>query len=153
MRFGRPISAFLIDVDNFKKYNDTYGHIEGDRCLREVAQKLQEQVHRPGDQLARYGGEEFAVLLPETSLEDAVSVAERCRAAVEELNILHEKNANWGRVTISLGVASTIPDQDTEFSALLELADKVMYRSKESGRNKVSVMDPATDFVAGKKPE
>lgn len=147
MRFGRPISAFLIDVDNFKKYNDTYGHIEGDRCLREVAQKLQEQVHRPGDQLARYGGEEFAVLLPETSLEDAASVAERCRAAVEELNILHENNADWGKVTISLGVASTVPDKDSEFSALLELADKVMYRSKETGRNKVSVMDPATDTL------
>jgi diguanylate cyclase (GGDEF)-like protein len=138
-RFSRPMSAFIIDVDNFKKYNDTYGHLEGDRCLREVAQGLRQHVNRPGDALARYGGEEFAVLLPETSLEDAVQVAEKCRAGVEALQIKHQKNENWGVVTVSVGVATVVPGKNNDYSAVLEAADHVMYESKKAGRNKVSV--------------
>lgn len=143
-RFGRPVSAFIIDVDNFKKYNDTYGHLEGDRCLREVAQELQAHVHRPGDLLARYGGEEFAVLLPETSLEDATQVAEKCRAGIEGLEIVHAYNEQWGVVSVSIGVSSLVPDKNNSYADLLELADKVMYDSKNQGRNKVSAV---------KKPE
>jgi len=138
-RFGRPISVFIIDVDNFKKYNDNYGHLEGDRCLKEVAAELQAHVNRPADLLARYGGEEFAVLLPETSLDDARQVAEKCRAGIESLQIPHEQNESWGVVTISVGVAMMVPDKHNKFGKLLEQADKVMYMSKEGGRNKVSV--------------
>lgn len=138
-RFGRPISVFIIDVDNFKKFNDTYGHLEGDRCLKEVAQELQRHVNRPGDVLARYGGEEFAVLLPETTLADAEQVAEKCRAGLEALQIQHQKNDRWGVVTISIGVASITPAQDNSYGALLERADAAMYESKSGGRNRVSV--------------
>jgi diguanylate cyclase (GGDEF)-like protein len=137
-RFGRPVSAFLIDVDNFKKFNDTYGHLEGDRCLKEIAAELQRHVNRPGDLLARYGGEEFAVLLPETNLEDALRVAEKCRAGVQSLNIEHKKNENWGVNTISVGVACLVPDQSNGFATLLDAADKIMYESKANGRNRVS---------------
>ena len=138
-RFGRPMSVFIIDVDNFKKFNDTFGHLEGDRCLREVAQELQQHVNRPGDVLARYGGEEFAVLLPETAIEDAVQVAEKCRAGIAALQIKNPKNENWGVVTASIGVACLVPNKDNDYSEVLENADQVMYDSKTSGRNKVSV--------------
>lgn len=142
-RFSRPMSAFIIDVDNFKKYNDTFGHLEGDRCLREVAQELQQYVNRPGDVLARYGGEEFAVLLPETNLDDATQVAEKCRAGIEALQIKHPKNENWGAVTVSVGVATLVPDKNNDYSAVLEAADRVMYESKSSGRNRVTVAKPS----------
>lgn len=137
-RFSRPVSAFLIDVDNFKKFNDTYGHLEGDRCLKEIAAELQRHVNRPGDLLARYGGEEFAVLLPETNLADALQVAEKCRAGIQALQLEHKKNENWGVNTISVGVACLVPDKGNEFAALLDAADKIMYESKANGRNRVS---------------
>ncbi len=143
-RFGRPVSVFIIDVDNFKKYNDTYGHLEGDKCLREVAQELQSHINRPGDLLARYGGEEFAVLLPETSLDDARQVAEKCRAGIEGLQIPHEKNEQWGVVTISVGTSCGIPDKANGYADLLEMADQVMYDSKTGGRNKVSAIEQAS---------
>jgi diguanylate cyclase (GGDEF)-like protein len=139
-RFSRPISACIIDVDNFKKFNDTYGHLEGDKCLRDVAQELQTQVNRPGDMIARYGGEEFAILLPETALKDAVKVAEKCRQAVEDLKVRHDKNDSWGVVTISVGVSCMVPDESNDYGQLLEMADEVMYESKTSGRNRVSAV-------------
>lgn len=138
-RFSRPMSAFIIDVDNFKKFNDSFGHLEGDRCLREVAQELQQHINRPGDVLARYGGEEFVVLLPETTIEDALQVAEKCRAGIEALQIKNPKNENWGVVTASIGVACMIPDKENNYSTVLDAADQGMYESKAAGRNRVSI--------------
>ncbi|HNN86370.1 MAG: diguanylate cyclase [Pseudomonadales bacterium] len=138
-RFFRPLTIILCDVDNFKKYNDVYGHVRGDRCLHDVAQALHKSVHRPGDMAARYGGEEFAIILPETTLEAAREVAEKCRQAVQDLGIEHAANANFGVVTISIGVACVVPEDALHYGDLIEMADQALYESKERGRNCVSL--------------
>lgn len=138
-RFFRPLAIVVTDVDNFKKYNDIYGHVRGDRCLHDVAQALQRCVQRPGDVLARYGGEEFAIILPETTLEAAREVAEKCRQAVQDAAIEHTGNANFGVVTISMGVACVVPEEGLNYGDLIEMADQALYESKEKGRNMVSL--------------
>ena len=138
-RFFRPLTIVVSDVDNFKKYNDIYGHVRGDRCLHDVAQALHRSVHRPGDLVARYGGEEFAMILPETTLEAAREVAEKCRQAVQDLGIEHAGNAGYGVVTISIGVACIVPEEDLHYGDLIEMADQALYESKEKGRNCVSL--------------
>jgi diguanylate cyclase (GGDEF)-like protein len=145
-RFFRPLTIIICDVDNFKKYNDIYGHVRGDRCLHDVAQALKKSIHRPGDLVARYGGEEFAVLLPETTLEAAREVAEKCRLAVQELAIEHASNANHGVVTISIGVACVVPEDSLHYGDLIEMADQALYESKEHGRNCVSLYRTKTSF-------
>lgn len=126
----------LIDVDNFKAFNDTYGHPEGDHCLKNVAATISRSLRRPADICARYGGEEFAVVLPNTSREGALLLAETMRQAVAELNIAHAGSAS-GRVTISIGVATDISGFDQ--SSLFKLADEALYRAKHSGRNQVAI--------------
>lgn len=138
-RFFRPLTIVVCDVDNFKKYNDIYGHVRGDRCLHDVAQALHKSVHRPGDLVARYGGEEFAMILPETTLEAAREVAEKCRQAVQDLAIEHAVNAHFGVVTISVGVACVVPSEHMSYGDLIEMADQALYESKERGRNCVSL--------------
>ncbi len=149
MREQTPISLLLIDVDYFKKYNDTYGHQAGDRCLQQIAKALESISHRPADLAARYGGEEFAVLLPVTSKENAAMLAERLRKKIESLKIEHAKS-EFGIATISIGVSCCKPvwdftgktpdeDQKVTFPAmLLTAADNALYVSKEQGRNQVS---------------
>lgn len=149
MREQTPISLLLIDVDHFKKYNDTYGHQAGDRCLQQIAKALDSITHRPADLASRYGGEEFAVLLPNTPQENAEMLAERVRKKVESLKIKHEKS-EFDIVTISVGVSCCEPawdftgktpeeDQKVTFPAmLLTAADNALYVSKEQGRNQVS---------------
>lgn len=138
-RFFRPLTIIVSDVDHFKKYNDIYGHVRGDRCLHDVAQALSKSVHRPGDMVARYGGEEFAMILPETTLEAAREVAEKCRQAVQDLAIEHAGNEGYGVVTISIGVACMVPEEDLHYGDLIEMADQALYESKEKGRNCVSL--------------
>jgi diguanylate cyclase (GGDEF)-like protein/PAS domain S-box-containing protein len=137
-RHGHELSLIMVDVDLFKSYNDVYGHPRGDECLRQVAQGLASEIHRPSDVVARVGGEEFAVLLPETRLKSAERLAERLRHAVAALRIPHERSSVAPVVTVSLGVASLDPRQG-EFQALMELADRALYRAKETGRNRVEV--------------
>lgn len=144
-RFFRPITIIVSDVDNFKKYNDIYGHVRGDRCLHDVAQALKKSVHRPGDMVARYGGEEFAMILPETTLEAAREVADKCRQAVQDLAIEHAGNTGYGVVTISMGVACMVPEEDLHYGDLIEMADQALYESKEKGRNCVSLYRTASD--------
>lgn len=136
-RHTRPVSIALIDVDQFKRFNDRYGHLEGDACLRRVAGALRRTLHRPGDLLARYGGEEFACLMPETTADGARANAERMREAVEALTIAHAGAAAADHVTVSIGVASAIVDLGSSFDELLAQADANLYRAKSGGRNRV----------------
>jgi len=138
-RSMKPLSLIMVDIDNFKAYNDTYGHLNGDECLRIVANTLSRGVRRPADIVARFGGEEFAILLPETTLDGAANLAENLRRQIELLEIPRKNSDLQGKVTISLGVASMIPSSAINPENLLERADKALYRAKHLGRNRVSV--------------
>lgn len=129
-----PVSLILSDIDFFKSYNDGYGHLAGDECLRRVARALQDIVQRPFDLVSRYGGEEFAVLLPDTTPEGAQFVAEAMRAAVESLDIRHSRSAA-GRITISSGVAGAVPEPGMASASLIAAADTGLYEAKHAGRN------------------
>jgi diguanylate cyclase (GGDEF)-like protein len=134
-REAAPLSLLMIDIDSFKAYNDHYGHQSGDECLRRVAAALTGAARRPGDHVARYGGEEFTVLLPQTGGPGALTVAESLRAAVEGLNLPHARSPSHGRVTISVGVASTLPERRGCSDSLVAAADRAMYEAKSDGRN------------------
>ncbi len=136
-RSGEPLSLILIDVDHFKKFNDGYGHAAGDDCLRQVAHALKGQIKRPADIVARYGGEEFVCVLPETSAEGAVLLAERMRDAVAALGIPHAHSPTAAIVSISGGVATTRPSAQASIRDLIERADALLYQAKQAGRNRV----------------
>lgn len=138
MRRQSVLSVLMVDIDKFKDFNDTYGHMQGDEALVAVSSALHSAVSRPSDLVARYGGEEMVVLLPNTDADGARGIAERMREAVQGLNIPHEKSG-IGVVTVSVGGASRIPPRGGDASTLLEAADKALYRAKESGRNRVVV--------------
>ena len=133
-----PLSVILIDIDFFKKYNDTYGHQGGDDCLKKVAHVIAKQCTRSDDLAARYGGEEFVVMLPNTTQQNAQSIAERIRGAVEKLCIDHAGSEAADKVTISLGVGTMEEGENLTPKALLERADQALYKSKEAGRNTVT---------------
>lgn len=137
LRDKASIALLMIDVDNFKSFNDTYGHPEGDVCLKQVAQAIERQVFRPSDLVARYGGEEFAVVLPSISRDGAWMVADRIRDGVAALNLPHQGNMDMGRVTVSIGMAFMTPERPEQLSDLMELADKALYEAKSTGRNRV----------------
>ncbi len=138
IRQRRPVGLLMIDVDHFKLFNDRYGHVQGDTCLRRVGRLLMNFACRPGDLSARYGGEEFAVLLPGASLGGARLVAERLRHAVEELCIAHA-DSPLGQVTVSVGAASLVPSLGDSAKGLIEAADEGLYAAKRGGRNAVVV--------------
>lgn len=133
-RGGRPVGMVLLDVDHFKRYNDHYGHVQGDACLQAVVKAIQSCVQRETDLVARYGGEEFVVLLPDTNVAGAVAVAQRMVQAVSALELVHEHSHTARFVTISAGVASQIPKQGGA-QQLLRAADAALYRAKGAGRN------------------
>jgi len=135
-RTQSPLSAVMVDVDQFKAFNDCYGHAAGDECLKRVAQALDGVPSRPGDLVARIGGEEFVCLLPGTDAEGARVIAERLRAAVYELAIPHAEASADGRVTISAGVATVEPTRDGTREALLKQVDDRLYEAKRTGRNR-----------------
>ncbi|MEW5920281.1 MAG: diguanylate cyclase [Bacillota bacterium] len=142
-RNTKPISLIMIDIDVFKAYNDNYGHLAGDDCLKQVAQALQRGLKRPGDLAARYGGEEFTVVLPETASDGAAALAEELRSLIEGLNIPHAYSSVKDVVTISLGVATIVPEDAMSCKTLIERADKALYHAKQRGRNQVRVYSPA----------
>jgi len=131
------LSLILIDIDSFKLYNDHYGHLAGDSCLIKVAHVLQNTVKRPTDLVARYGGEEFAVILPHTGLDGASVVAEQMRQRVEEMKIEHLYARSGKHLTISAGVAATVPLPGQDMMQLLQVADQALYEAKRLGGNKV----------------
>nr|WP_272493041.1 sensor domain-containing diguanylate cyclase [Atopomonas sediminilitoris] len=133
-RSQQPMSLIMLDVDNFKAYNDLYGHPEGDECLRQLAQTLKACLQRPSDRIARFGGEEFVCLLPETDLEQARHVTDCMLDRVRALALPHQGNI-VPIVTISLGVSACNGDTATPPAALLQRADELLYQAKHSGRN------------------
>ncbi|VBB08864.1 nucleotide cyclase [Lucifera butyrica] len=137
LRNGDNLSIILLDVDFFKKYNDHYGHLAGDDCLRQVGNVLKDSVKRAGDLAARYGGEEFAVILPSTPWEGAFIIAEKMRRNIESLQIAHQVSEVSSYVTISVGVASLKPEMDMIPDILIRNADDALYQAKRNGRNKV----------------
>lgn len=141
---GKPLALLMIDVDRFKIFNDTYGHIAGDACLRKVADCLQGSAKRENDLAVRYGGEEFAILLPDTPSAAALAIADQVRQHVSEMNLAHA-GSEFGRVTVSIGVAVADDPAGLGNSCLLvEKADQALYRSKEEGRNRIGIDEPVS---------
>ncbi len=138
-RMKKPVALVMLDVDNFKLFNDEYGHQAGDECLRAVAGQVARAAPRAADLAARYGGEEFAMVLGETDADGARWVAENVRQHVSELDILHATAKR--RVTISCGVASVVPASGFSFETLLRSADRALYQAKAAGRDRVVVND------------
>ncbi len=136
IRSEQQLAVIMCDIDYFKFYNDTYGHQEGDDCLKAVAQAIAKCAQRMTDLVARYGGEEFVVLLPDTDEENAAKVAERVRVAVNSLEIPHESSQVDQHVSVSLGVAAMVPTQDGDAETLVSNADTALYAAKEAGRNR-----------------
>lgn len=130
-----PLALILADIDYFKAYNDDYGHVRGDYCLQAIATALSHSVRRSTDLVARYGGEEFAVILPNTPLSGAEEVAQEIHRQVQHLQIQHPTSAIADCVTLSIGIACTIPTPDQSPLQLLDLTDRALYQAKQSGRN------------------
>ncbi|MCU1734333.1 MULTISPECIES: diguanylate cyclase [unclassified Pseudomonas] len=140
-REGRPLSLLMVDVDQFKVFNDHYGHQAGDECLRKIAMLLGQSLLRPGDQVCRYGGEEFAVILPDTDAHGARTVARELCQEIYDANLSHAASP-MGRVTLSIGCASYDPDRPGDsvaLTSLLSVADLALYRAKQEGRNRLVV--------------
>lgn len=135
-RTREPISLLMVDIDHFKQYNDTYGHLAGDEVLRTVAQTVMRSFRRPKDLAARFGGEEFVVILPQTAAADLQALAEMVVSAVEALNLPHSASSVGGAVTISAGGATANPRTGESFVTLIEAADKALYEAKRMGRNR-----------------
>ena len=136
-REKQPLTIILLDIDFFKHFNDTYGHTEGDVCLRLVAQKIHDTVNRPYDLVARFGGEEFICILPNTDLIGGTYVAQQIVDSIVSLKIPHINSSISAFVTISAGVSSVVPEYDMSSTTLIEEADKQLYIAKDRGRNRV----------------
>ena len=138
LRSKDHLSIILMDIDFFKAYNDNYGHQSGDDCLRKVSECFKKKIQRAGDLVARYGGEEFVVILPGIDFDGAMKLAESIRQSVYEMKIPHLSSDVNHYITISAGVASTVPRMEYNLSALMKKADLELYKAKNAGRNKTS---------------
>lgn len=139
LRNQSPLSVCMMDVDFFKRFNDFYGHAAGDNCLRRVAKALASAIQRPADFVARYGGEEFVYVLPDTDANGTVALAEKFRDSVAALEIPHADSAVATYVTISGGLATAIPVENSSPAQLLDAADQLLYWAKRAGRNQILV--------------
>lgn len=141
-REQEPLTVVLVDIDEFKKYNDHFGHIEGDECIKSIASALESSARRPTDLAARYGGEEFAFIFPNTTAEGAKVLLDTLLHTIEQLNLPHAPNAKYDMVTISIGYCTLSPEQDKGLElddwAIVKAADYALYESKQNGRNRVT---------------
>jgi diguanylate cyclase (GGDEF)-like protein len=138
-RSSTPMAVIMIDIDHFKHYNDAYGHQAGDVCLQQVSAAMKRCAGRPPDMLARYGGEEFIILLPQVGLDGAEVVAQRILEEVRLLKIPHKASSVGPEVTVSLGVSSALPTEASDSSTLIRAADALLYRAKETGRDRYCI--------------
>jgi diguanylate cyclase (GGDEF)-like protein len=141
LRYSKPLSLIMVDVDFFKQYNDRYGHAAGDDCLKAIAKCLDKTLRRAGDMVARWGGEEFVCLLPEVNQEQAINLSEQLLSNIRGLSITHADSAVTDQITVSLGLAALNLNQRTTWKALLNQADQALYRAKHQGRNCLVVDD------------
>jgi diguanylate cyclase (GGDEF)-like protein len=137
---GAALSLVMIDIDFFKSYNDYYGHVQGDECLKRVGGILGEGLRR-GDFLARFGGEEFVLVLPNTPADAAMRVAERCRNLIAEAQIAHERSPYRQVVTASFGVGTIVPSHDLDPTGFVNLVDAQLYNAKDNGRDCIAAID------------
>lgn len=136
-----PVSLLLLDIDYFKEFNDSYGHVEGDECLKSVARELEAFFHEKGYFAARYGGEEFAVVLPNVNSQKALQLAEGLQASIQALKIEHKNSDASNIVTISVGISCIIPMSGNDMKLILEFADRALYKAKQYGRNRIEVCE------------
>jgi len=136
-RKGEQLSALMVDIDCFKEFNDNYGHVEGDICLKNTADTIKRSLKRPLDFVARYGGEEFIVLLPETNLNGALKVADSIKERIEDMQISHKHSKAAEVVTVSIGAISLVPSKSDSIDGIVNNADKALYEAKNKGRNRV----------------
>jgi two-component system chemotaxis family response regulator WspR len=144
LRDQSALSVLMIDIDDFKQYNDTYGHLAGDEVLKKVANTLQLNVSRSTDLVARFGGEEFALIMRTTPQEGALAVARRLRMSVEGMALAHSRSSVAGYLTVSVGGASMVPSRDGSFLDLIEAADKALYEAKRAGKNQEAMYEGAS---------
>lgn len=137
IRHSSSISIIMLDIDFFKLFNDTYGHQGGDDCLKKVAEILEHSIHRETDMVARYGGEEFVAILPETGVQGALEVAMKMCSQVEAQHIPHKSSKIADHLTISVGVATAVPERGSQPETLVAAADQALYEAKNNGRNQV----------------
>lgn len=135
IREGIPLSLILCDIDYFKLYNDTYGHVAGDICLKKVAHAVNQAASRAADITSRYGGEEFAVILPNTSVKGAIHVAQRIQTNIQALSLPHKASTTSEYITVSQGIASIIPQRNNAIDEIMLAADHFLYQAKKRGRN------------------
>jgi len=149
-RTQQPLSLILLDIDHFKQFNDHYGHIQGDDCLKSVGQALSRAASRPRDFVGRFGGEEFVLVLPETDEAAARHIAERCRQQVRQQRIAHERSSVSSLLTISLGVGTIVPGAHDRPLDFLNSVDKLLYQAKQRGRDRLEVAKaPARSTLDG----
>jgi len=136
------LTLIVVDVDYFKLFNDTYGHAEGDECLKTIAEELKRSLHRPSDVIARIGGEEFVALLPEIDEQGALTVAKAMQDKLKKAAIVHATSPVSDYVTVSIGIASAVPGEGVTALGLFKAADKALYKAKTKGRNQLVVGEP-----------
>jgi len=147
-RLSTPLSLIICDIDKFKEYNDTYGHLAGDKCLTRIAHLIEDSARRAGDMAARFGGEEFVIILPDTESSNAQDIAEQLRSAILDLEIPHETSSVTNIITVSFGVFTTLPEKDLPPETMIEFADKALYQAKGQGRNKVVLYKDSSENQA-----